>query len=323
MHRTKNTSQVKRSYVVAFLWLWVSLGLTNFLASATSVSAGRRPVSSKNPQIMSKSARFSSKMDCRAQSDPVWIRNDCHEGFLSVISDRRVVALNSKINQHDDLVQLRMESCTSKNGSLWESVRTRLYSESQKRYICFNRRGHLRSVPKSRADRMGNLCAFYERALTSRRHQKYGHSNPPNGPYFNLQSAHNPRWYMGFGPTTPKGRRRHGLRYSPQGHALSLPRRMGRHDRRVRPKARCDFRFYKGHFRSRKTPEVSQSSPWAGIFRKIELQDHKENSVVRESYSKGASSSSKKSHQNKWRSKNRLMHGKKNRQKSPHRISRP
>lgn len=177
--------------------------------------------------------------------------------------------------------------------------------------------------PKSRADRMGNLCAFYERALTSRRHQKYGHSNPPNGPYFNLQSAHNPRWYMGFGPTTPKGRRRHGLRYSPQGHALSLPRRMGRHDRRVRPKARCDFRFYKGHFRSRKTPEVSQSSPWAGIFRKIELQDHKENSVVRESYSKGASSSSKKSHQNKWRSKNRLMHGKKNRQKSPHRISRP
>ena len=120
---------------------------------------------------------------------------------------------------------------------------------------------------------MGNLCAFYEKPLPSPRHLKYGVEDAPT-PFFNLQSAYNPRWFMGFGPNNPKGLKRHGLRFSPQGHALSLPRRMGRpaNDRRIRPRDRCDFRFYAGKFKP-----ATPSSSWEGMLKKIEL--HEKNSA--------------------------------------------
>lgn len=264
----------------------------------------------KNKQHNTNQLRSQTKMDCTVNPDPIWIRNDCTDGFLAIISDRRVVTLNSRVDQHDNLVQLRSESCTSRNASLWEPVRTRLFSESQNRYICFNRRGRLRSVPKRRARRLGNLCAFYERALASERHMKYssgaseGDATPTIIPttHFNLQSAHNPRWYMGF---LKPGLKHIGLRYSPQGHALSLPRRMGRpapHDKIVRPRTKCDFRFYSGIFTPTQPPKATPLSgdatpsgasvtpsrasnpslsgmdPWAGMLEKIELH-HNENSV--------------------------------------------
>ena len=120
--------------------------------------------------------------------------------------------------------------------------------------------------------------------------------------HFNLQSAHNPRWYMGF---LKPGLKHIGLRYSPQGHALSLPRRMGRpapHDKIVRPRTKCDFRFYSGIFTPPQPPKATPLSgdatpsgasvtpsrasnpslsgmdPWAGMLEKIELH-HNENSV--------------------------------------------
>jgi len=231
-----------------------------------------------------------NKMDCHLNPDPVWIRNDCTDGFLAITSDRRVATLNSQIDQHDNLVKLRSESCTSRNASLWEPVRTRLFSESQNRYICFNRRGRLKSVPKRRARRLGNLCAFYERALPSRRHVAYSVATPPTT-HFNLQSAHNPRWYMGF---LKPGLKHIGLRYSPEGHPLSLPRRMGRpaHDKLVRPRTKCDFRFYSGIFTPKAatptqgdqgkkpaTPPNSPSLSWAGMMEKIELHQENKNSV--------------------------------------------
>ena len=166
--------------------------------------------------------------------------------------------------------------------------------------------------PKRRARRLGNLCAFYERALSSQRHMKYssGASEDDATPtiipttHFNLQSAHNPRWYMGF---LKPGLKHIGLRYSPQGHALSLPRRMGRpapHDKIVRPRTKCDFRFYRnsGIFTPPQPPKATPISgdatpsgasatpsrasnpslsgmdPWAGMLEKIELH-HNENSV--------------------------------------------
>ena len=122
-------------------------------------------------------------------------------------------------------------------------------------------------------------------------------ATPTNIPttHFNLQSAHNPRWYMGF---LKPGLKHIGLRYSPQGHALSLPRRMGRpapHDKIVRPRTKCDFRFYSGIFTPTQPPKATPLSgdatpsrasnpslsgmdPWAGMLEKIELH-HNENSV--------------------------------------------
>lgn len=144
--------------------------------------------------------------------------------------------------------------------------------------------------PKRRADKRGALCAFYELALPSQRHMKYSDSSIRSSQsdlprtYFNLQSAANPRWYVGFGPNTPKGLKQIGLRFSPQGHALSLPRRMGhaQHDKLVRPKTRCDFRFYSGIFKSAADSGDNQqhSSPWTGMLDKInELENHHHQSV--------------------------------------------
>ena len=80
-----------------------------------------------------------------------------------------------------------------------------------------------------------------------------------------------------------------GLRYSPEGHPLSLPRRMGRpaHDKLVRPRTKCDFRFYSGIFTPKgteegkkpATPPNSPSLSWAGMLEKIELHQENKNSV--------------------------------------------
>ena len=44
------------------------------------------------------------------------------------------------------LVELSRESCRSPNSSPWDPIKTRLFSKSQQRYLCFNRRGRVRSV---------------------------------------------------------------------------------------------------------------------------------------------------------------------------------
>lgn len=108
---------------------------------------------------------------------------------------------------------------------------------------------------------MGKLCEFYERALPSLRHIKYASSHRPRT-HFNLQSAANPRWYMGFGPHTSKALKHIGLKFSPKGHALSLPRKMP--SPKMRPRNRCDFRFYSGIFKSKPSPS------WSGMLDKIE-----------------------------------------------------
>ena len=144
---------------------------------------------------------------------------------------------------------------------------------------------------------MGDLCAFYERPITSEHHQKYNSEKSPNL-YFALQSAAHPGWYMGFGPHTPRARKFIGLRYSAIGQEISLPRRMGRwgHRRKnqkstkhrpvnsparplrkslVRPLGKCDFRFYMGIF-DKSVEEITPSTPtepsptWDGLFQKLE-----------------------------------------------------
>lgn len=166
--------------------------------------------------------------------------------------------------------------------------------------------------PKRRAERKGNYCAFYQRALPSQRHMKYSDSSELPRTYFNLQSAAKPRWYVGFGPNTPKGLKQIGLRYSPQGHALSLPRRMGhaQHDKLVRPVSRCDFRFYSGIFNLKQQEE---SSPWTGMLDKINELDVNQ-AVMSNKNQKGAFN-----HQNHRKRKRKYFTSK----KSTARISAP
>ena len=50
-----------------------------------------------------KGSKNNNRMACKpkANSQSFWIRNECHEGFLAIISDRRVVTVNTAINEHD------------------------------------------------------------------------------------------------------------------------------------------------------------------------------------------------------------------------------
>jgi len=190
--------------------------------------------------------------------------NQCHHGYVAVLPDRRVVSLDTN-NPHNNLVELSRESCRSPNSSPWDPIKTRLFSKSQQRYLCFNRRGRVRSVTPRRAELMGDLCAFYDRAEASPRHVDHAHPNPPTS-YITLQSARNPKWYLGFGPNTPRARRNLGLNYY-KGHALSLPRKMKRG--RVRHLKKCDFRFVSGIFTPYDTPTKSHPS-WEGLFKQIQ-----------------------------------------------------
>ena len=151
---------------------------------------------------------------------------------------------------------------------------------------------------KRKADRMGDLCAFYERPIPSEHHSKYNSEKSPNL-FFALQSAAHPGWYMGFGPDTPRARKFIGRRYSPAGQEISLGRRMGRwhlkkHHQKasrkslVRPLGKCDFRFYMGIYHAYVDPtltttpsvsnnihsQVNPSPTWDGLFQSLELKHH-------------------------------------------------
>lgn len=175
---------------------------------------------------------------------------------------------------------------------------------------------------------MGKLCAFYERPVSAPSHarQYVNEAAPPT--FFNLQSAYNPKWYMGFGPDTPKARKLIGLRLSREGHALALPRRMGpalSHHKLVHPEKKCDFRFASGAFTPYAPPvpkfdlfeggstteatPLDESEKWAGLFDHIEanhgfevINQHQKNAVRSDSRHRAFSSATKKrKNSNKYR----------------------
>ena len=103
---------------------------------------------------------------------------------------------------------------------------------------------------------MGDYCAFYDRAGASPRHLKHAHPKPPTS-YITLQSAQNPKWYMGFGPNTKRARRNLGLNFYRGIIPISLPRKMKRG--RVRHLKKCDFRFVLGIFNPMTTTTAKES----------------------------------------------------------------
>ncbi|XP_059083249.1 uncharacterized protein LOC131880597 isoform X2 [Tigriopus californicus] len=95
-----------------------------------------------------------------------WIRNKCHNGFLSVLENEtkaRVVAYSSgNFSQHHSAVKVIKETFKCPGDRFQGPVQTRIYHPKSNKYVCFNRRGRVRAVSKARANRMGQLCSFYE-----------------------------------------------------------------------------------------------------------------------------------------------------------------
>jgi len=175
-----------------------------------------------------------------------WLRNACHDGFVVVKEKTRVLAQHEGLDKFDPEVKLVKQSCidtgdlqrsgasrtSSATASSQAEVMTRLYSPSQDRYICFNHRGRVRAVKSKRAERMGRLCAFYERLvpdLSAAAAVSSDGGKSAVSVYINLQSAADPDWYLGFGPNP---RHKHGLKHhlgivhTPEGYRAALPRKM-------------------------------------------------------------------------------------------------
>jgi len=74
-----------------------------------------------------------------------WLRNKCHDGFVVVKEKTRVLAQHEGLDKFNTEIKLIKESCVAGDPKT-SSLMTRLYSPSQERYICFNRKGKVRAV---------------------------------------------------------------------------------------------------------------------------------------------------------------------------------
>ena len=109
-----------------------------------------------------------------------WLRNACHNGFVVIKENKRVLAQHQGLTQHDEegkkylmylhcsiknfknsirlkdyvnhipnhfiLVELIKETCIDEDADFYDQIKTRLYSPSADRYICFNKKGKIRPM---------------------------------------------------------------------------------------------------------------------------------------------------------------------------------
>ena len=139
---------------------------------------------------------------------------------------------------------------------------------------------------QQRAERLGNLCAFYENVVPDPSITLSGGQNHA-ALYVTLQSAYNEKWYLGFGPNPLRKRRfrqgknrgrktnfHRGIIYTRDGYKATLPRKMAKSQKKHKNlpgrvnTGRCDFRFYTGSY----SPHDVENE-WKGLFEHI-LKDN-------------------------------------------------
>ena len=121
---------------------------------------------------------------------------------------------------------------------------------------------------RPRANKMGNLCSFYENPISESSHPR-GEAKA----YVNLQSAANANWYLGFGPQKSSHGGHRGRALTPEGYEVLLPRKMtpkvsaSSSPPRKIGKDKCDFKFSTGLY----TPNNFQEE-WSGLYEVLELE---------------------------------------------------
>lgn len=184
-----------------------------------------------------------------------WIRNTCFGGFVTVVSDgsgrhrSRAVARLEGISKYDTEAAFVKETCYDVDaGPLSSEVITRLYHAKSRRYICFNKKGKIRTVTRRRAEKMGAQCMFREHyAVESKGKQTVQYV-----------SLHRPEWLLGF-----NGRKRRLEQTTPEGDKIALARSFSSGKRVTED--RCDFLFSTGEYTERDVRD-----DWGGLFDLIE-----------------------------------------------------
>ena len=83
----------------------ISVGNNNPVKKPFQYSKSRQNQSKllpKNKLNRKRSRKYKNKLDCQPTSQPIWLMNQCHQGFVAVLPDRRVVTLD-KYDPHDTL----------------------------------------------------------------------------------------------------------------------------------------------------------------------------------------------------------------------------
>jgi len=179
------------------------------------------------------------------ETNTYFIRSACKErGFLTVVRDK-VLIQTSGLNSSHTNAQFVKETCTNKTSpslhlesSSSMAPLVRYKHRTTDKYICFTRKGRVRTVSALRVGRKGLLCMFRENLLEPRDPSPSLASSLDSSTFHTIQSAHGMGWYMGFNP-------KKGLKIPDRlPHNGSLPRKGATTPNRNIN--RCDFRFHSG-----------------------------------------------------------------------------
>jgi len=186
------------------------------------------------------------------ESNSYFFRSQCSDnGFLTVVKNRVLVQTTGLDMFHRD-AEFVVETCSRLGASSSSSLSSlspivRYRHKKSRKYVCFTKRGKVRTVSKRQVDKRGLLCMFRQQPVVE------GDDVVQANTYHRLQSVHNRRWHLGFNHRNSSLSMIKGT-----SHRGALPRR----GKFFNPKL-CDFKFFAGEFRTADSegPEI-----WDGVF---------------------------------------------------------
>jgi len=185
-----------------------------------------------------------------SESNSYFFRSQCSDnGFLTVVKNR-VLVQTTGLDKHHSNAEFVVETCFSRHESHHHTTSSspivRYRHKKSKKYICFSKKGKVRTVSRRQVDRRGSLCMFRQQPVEN------GEDVIEANTYHRLQSAHNRRWHLGF---DHRNSSLSSIKGTP--HRGALPRR----GKFFNPK-KCDFKFFAGEFRT----ESDEVEMWEGVF---------------------------------------------------------
>jgi len=185
------------------------------------------------------------------ESKSYFFRSQCADnGVLTIVNNQVLVQTTGLSGDHPE-AEFVVETCAHQDNLPPPSKQlppiVRYRHKKSKRYICFSKRGKVRTVGRRQVDKRGLLCMFRQRPVDQE--EDYVEANT----YHRLQSVHNRRWHLGFNHKNSSL----SLIKGKEPHRGALPR----HGKSYNPK-KCDFKFFAGeHIATSTSEEV-----WDGLF---------------------------------------------------------
>jgi len=208
-----------------------------------SPTTGRRGPSSGNyRQNQRKNHVINQEMQC-TESQSSFLRSQCGDRGFMTVTRNRVLVQTSGLSANHSEAEFVIEVCSRARPEFWLSSLTsftesteplvRYRHRSSNKYICFKRNGAVRAVAARHVEGRRSLCMFKQIPVETR-------SPYEDRTYHRIQSAHNPKWHLGFQHKTVPLRDR-------RPHRGALSRSWARRSFNLH---KCDFKFHAGQHRA-------------------------------------------------------------------------